>query len=87
MDIVKLIKDVITPLVDNKDAIIIKQLPNDNEKEELFLVVADSSDIAKLIGKGGNVANSIREIVHIAGKLNNRLIRVKFEAFQDSDAL
>ena len=87
MDIVKLIKDVITPLVDNKDAIIIKQLPNDNEKEELFLVVADSSDIAKLIGKGGNVANSIREIVHIAGKLNNRLIRVKFEAFQDSDSL
>ena len=87
MDIVKLIKDIIEPLVDNKEAIIIKQLPNDNEKEELFLVVADSSDIAKLIGKGGNVANSIREIVHIAGKLNDRLIRVKFEAFQDSDSL
>ena len=87
MDIVKLIKDIIEPLVDNKEAIIIKQLPNENEKEELFLVVADSSDIAKLIGKGGNVANSIREIVHIAGKLNDRLIRVKFEAFQDSDSL
>ena len=87
MDIVKLIKDIIEPLVDNKNAIVIKQLPNDNEKEELYLVVADSTDIAKLIGKGGNVANSIREIVHIAGKLNDRLIRVKFESFQDSDTL
>ena len=85
MDIVKLIKDVINPLVDNKDGIVIKQLPNEDETEEIYLVVADSHDIAKLIGKGGNVANSIREIVHIAGKLNNRVIRVKFEAFEESE--
>ena len=85
MDIVKLIRDIVTPLVDNKDAIIIKQLPNSEENEDIYLVVADSKDVAKLIGKGGSVANSIREIVHIAGKLNNRVIRVKFEVFQDSD--
>ena len=85
MDIVKLIKDVIEPLVDNKEGVIIKKMPTDEESEDLYLVVADSKDIAKLIGKGGNVANSMREIVHIAGKLNNRVIRVKFEAFQESE--
>ena len=42
MDIVKLIKDVIEPLVDNKDGVVIKKMPTEDEKEDLYLVVADS---------------------------------------------
>jgi len=83
MNIEKLIRDVIDPLVTNKDALMIRQMPSNDENELFMLIIGESDDIARLIGRGGSVADSIREVVGVAGKLSNQKIRIKFESFEE----
>ena len=83
MNIEKLIRDIIDPLVTNKDALMIRQMPSNEENELFMLIIGDSDDIARLIGRGGSVADSIREVVSVAGKLSNQRIRIKFESFEE----
>lgn len=85
MEIEKLVHDVIDPLVENKDATGVRVMPTDKEKDVLILVIGESNDIARLIGRGGSVADSIRKVVGIVGKLNEKRIRIKFESFDDSN--
>ena len=83
MNIEKLIRDIIDPLVTNKDALMIRQMPSNDENELFMLIIGESDDIARLIGRGGSVADSIREVVSVAGKLSNQRIRIKFEPFEE----
>jgi predicted RNA-binding protein YlqC (UPF0109 family) len=83
MNIEKLIRDIIDPLVTNKDALMIRQMPSNDENELFMLIIGESDDIARLIGRGGSVADSIREVVSVAGKLANKRIRIKFESFEE----
>ena len=83
MNIEKLIRDIIDPLVTNKDALMIRQMPSNDENELFMLIIGESDDIARLIGRGGSVADSIREVVSVAGKLSNKRIRIKFESFEE----
>lgn len=79
----EIIKEIVLPIAENKQAIMVRKMPNASEKEDIYLVIGESNDIARLIGHGGNVANSIREIVGVAGKLSERRIRIKFESFEN----
>ena len=83
MNIEKLIRDIIDPLVTNKDALMIRQMPSNEENELFMLIIGESDDIARLIGRGGSVADSIREVVSVAGTLSNQRIRIKFESFEE----
>ena len=83
MNYEKLILDVVTPLVDNKEAVLVRKMPNDKEDEMLYLVVADASDLGKLIGKNGIIAKAIREVVSIAAKIDGKKLFVKFEAYNE----
>ena len=77
----EIIREIALPIVENKQAIMVRKMPDNNEKEDVYLVIGESNDIARLIGHGGNVANAIREAVGVAGKLSDRRIRIKFESF------
>lgn len=83
MNIEQLIRNVIDPLVANKNALMIREMPSTNENEIFMLIIGESNDIARLIGRGGSVADSIREVVSVAGKLSNKRIRIKFESFEE----
>ncbi len=83
MDIEKLIHDIIDPLVENPSAIMIRQMPSGNDAEMLLLVVGESADVARLIGRGGSVADAIRKVVSVMGKINDKRIRIKFESFEE----
>lgn len=83
MDIEKLIHDIIDPLVENPSAIMIRQMPSGNDDEMLLLVVGESADVARLIGRGGSVADAIRKVVSVMGKINDKRIRIKFESFEE----
>ncbi|MBO8461655.1 MAG: KH domain-containing protein [Firmicutes bacterium] len=81
MDYESIIHALIDDLVSNKNGLIIKKLPNEKEDEPItYLICAEDNDIARLIGHKGSVATSLREIISIAGKLNNEKIRLKFES-------
>ncbi len=79
----ELIKKIVLPIVTNKDAVMIKQMPAiENEPLEI-VVIADKADIARLIGKGGIVADAIREVVSIKARLDGNRVRVKFESYDE----
>ena len=63
----------------------IRQMPSGEENEIIMLVIGESNDIARLIGRGGSVADSIRKVVGVAGKLNDKRIRIKFESFESAN--
>lgn len=81
MDYEKIIRAIIEPLVDYKDIIMIRELPSDSPRDLVFLIVTESEDTGRLIGRRGVIANSIREVISIAGKKERKRIHLKFESF------
>lgn len=85
MDYEKIIHTIIDPLVEHKDMIMIRELPNENERDITLLIVASQEDTSRLIGRKGVVANAIREVISIKGKSENKRIHVHFESFENGD--
>jgi predicted RNA-binding protein YlqC (UPF0109 family) len=85
MDYEKIIHALIDPIVENKDIIMIRELPSDSSREVVFLIVAESDDTARLIGRKGAIANALRELISVAGKSENKRIHLKFESFEQKD--
>ena len=84
MDYTTLIHTIVDTFLSNKDSLLIREIKNDELGNDItILIVAQNTDIARLIGKKGCVANAIRDIVSIAGKLDNKRIHLKFESFDE----
>jgi len=83
MDYEKIIHSIVDPFLINPDALMVRELPNESEKDLTLLICAEGEDTARLIGKKGMVANALRELVSIAGKSENKRIHLKFESFDE----
>ena len=76
----ELVREIIEPMISNKAALMIKTVPSvENEATEI-IVITDKADTARLIGKGGCVANAIRKVVSIKSRLDNVHVKGKFES-------
>lgn len=82
MDYITLIHTLIDPLVNDPSSLLIRELPSE-ENKTTYLICAKNEDCARLIGKKGCVANALRDIVSIAGKLEKKRIGLKFESFDE----
>ncbi len=83
MDYEKIIHSIVDPFLINPEAIMVRELPSDNEKNVTLLICAENEDTARLIGKKGAVANALREVMAIAAKAENKHIYLKFESFDE----
>lgn len=83
MDYEKILHSIVDPFLINPDALMVREIPGDNEKNIVLLIVAENEDTARLIGKKGAVANALREVMSIAGKSENVHIHLKFESFDE----
>ncbi|MDF9824385.1 putative RNA-binding protein YlqC (UPF0109 family) [Breznakia sp. PF5-3] len=81
MDYEKIILDLITPIVDDKDSLSVKVMSTLDENEVLLHVYANSDDVARLIGRRGMMASSIRQMMSIASRKENKMITIKFESY------
>ena len=61
----------------------VREVKGDSDKDLTLLIVAENEDTARLIGKKGNVANALRELIAVAGKNENLRIHLKFESFDE----
>ena len=75
MDYEKIIHTICDPFLINKDALMVRELPSDSDKDVNLLIVAENEDTARLIGKKGSVANALRDVVAVAGKTENNCAR------------
>ena len=72
----QLISYIVKSLVDNPDKVEVST-EIDSEKVVILKVSVDPSDLGKVIGKGGKIANSIRTIIKSASAKSGRRFIVK----------
>ena len=84
MDYEKIVRALIDPIVEEPNSVLIRVIEDENGKDVNVLVAAEMNDIARLIGKHGIIANSLREVLSIAGKSENRRGFLKFESFDEN---
>lgn len=80
-DLEKTLYDLCTPLVDDKKSLSVKTMSSTNEHEILLYVYANSEDVARLIGRKGSMAQSLRQMISIAARNAHKRVTVKFEAY------
>ena len=81
IDLEKTLLDICLPLVDDQKALSVKTMATTNENEILLYVYGNSEDVARLIGRKGIMASSIRQMMSIAARDVHKRISVKFEAY------
>ena len=80
IDLEKVLLNIVKPICSDQNAVMVKQMESINENEILLYVYAPSDDIGRLIGKQGSMANSIRQMLQVESKIENKRISIKFEA-------
>ena len=83
MDYEKIVRALIDPIVEEPNSVLVRVVEDENGKDVDVLVAAEKNDTARLIGKHGIIANSLREVLSIAGKSENRRVFLKFESFDE----
>ena len=78
MDYVKTLKDIAIELVEDKEHLEVRQMPSLDENVIVLYVYSAKNDIAKLIGRKGVMANSIRQLMSVAGRLSDKKLDIKF---------
>lgn len=85
MDYEKIIHTLIDDIVEDPKSILIRVSEGNTPKDVLVIIVAEKNDTARLIGHKGIIANSLREVVGIAGKSENKHVHIKFESFGEEN--
>ena len=81
MDYVKTLHDIDCELVNDKNKLEVRQMPSLDEDTIVLYVYASHDDIAKLIGRKGMMANSIRQLMSVSGRLHEKKLDIKFESY------
>lgn len=71
-----ILETIILNLVDNKEAVEIKQL--DGEKSVVFEVKVADKDMGRIIGKQGRLAKSIRTVMKSVAAKEQKRVSVEF---------
>ncbi len=72
----EVLQTIIENLVDDKDSVEIKEV--NGEQSIIFEVKVAESDMGKVIGKQGKVANSIRNIMKSVASKEKKRVSVEF---------
>ena len=81
MDYEKILLDLVTPMVEDKASISVKKMDSLDDREVLLHVYASSEDVARLIGRKGSMAGSIRQLMSVASRSENKRITIKFDSY------
>lgn len=82
MDLVVLTEELVRALAVNKESVSVKEFASEDEDTIVIQVMIDSSDMGRVIGKAGKVANSIRTIVQASSYLKeNKKVKINIDSF------
>jgi predicted RNA-binding protein YlqC (UPF0109 family) len=83
MDYIQILHDMAIELVEDKASLKVVERSSLEENEVLLYVYASKEDISRLIGKKGNMASAIRQIMSVPSRLDNKKIVIKFESYEE----
>ena len=72
----EILRTIIENLVDNKEAISIEKVEEDYK--EIYKVKVDQSEMGRIIGKQGKIAQAIRTIIKSLGAKEQKKVEVEF---------
>ena len=82
MDLVLLTETIVKSLAVNKDMVSVKEFETDEEDTILIQVMVDNTDMGRVIGKAGKIANAIRTLVQASAYLgDNKRVRINVDSF------
>lgn len=82
MDLVELTEFLVKSLVVDKENVSVKEFETDEEDTILIQVLVDSSDMGRVIGKGGKLANAVRTLVQASSYIkDNKKVRINIDSF------
>ena len=75
----KVLLDLVSPMVEDKDSLTVKEMPSDSDREVVLHVRAKNDDIARLIGRKGSMASALRQVMSVASHTDDTRVTIKFE--------
>ena len=82
MGLVELTRYIVESLVENKDAVSVKEFESEEEGTCLIEVMVDEGDMGRVIGKAGKTANAIRTLVQASSYLkDNQRVKINIDHF------
>lgn len=82
MEIVKLTEFIIKELVQDPDSVSVKEFPSEKENEMIVQVMIPEADMGRVIGKGGNIAKSIRTVVQASSFVkDNKRVNINIDSY------
>ena len=82
MDLIKLTEEIVKSLVKNTDAVSVKEFESEEENTILIQVMVDESDMGRVLGRSGRVANAIRTLVQASSYINDdKYVKINIDKF------
>lgn len=82
MDLVELTEYIIKSIVNDEEAVSVKEFDSEDENTMVIQVVVAEEDMGRVIGKNGKCANAIRTLVQASSALNdNKYIKINIDKF------
>ena len=79
---VELTETIVKKLVTDPESVSVKEFESDEENTILIEIMVPSSEMPKVIGKNGNIINSIRTIVQASSYLkDNKKIKINVDSY------
>ncbi len=75
----KVLLDLVSPMVEDKESLSVKEMPSDSAREVVLHVYAKNDDIARLIGRRGSMASALRQVMSVASHTDDKKVTIKFE--------
>lgn len=82
MDLVLLTEEIVKSLVENVDAVSVKEFPTEEENVILIQVMVAEEDMGRVIGKNGKCANALRTLIQASSSLKeNKYVKIDIDKF------
>lgn len=82
MDLVLLTKTIVEMLVNDKEAVSVREFETTEENVVPIEVVVSEADLGRVIGKNGRTIQSLRNIVQASATLNNgKRVRIDVDSY------
>ncbi|MCI7702070.1 MAG: KH domain-containing protein [Tenericutes bacterium] len=82
MDLVTLTEEIVKSLVQDTDAVSVKEFPTEEDNVILIQVMVAEDDMGRVIGKSGRTANAIRTLIQASSSLkDNKYVKIDIDKF------
>ena len=82
MDLVTLTEEIVKSLVQDTDAVSVKEFPTEEDNVILIQVMVVEDDMGRVIGKSGRTANAIRTLIQASSSLkDNKYVKIDIDKF------